>query len=294
MIALESLRALLPLLQTGDEILLVDQTVEHPPTVEHALQTLQGSGALRWIRLSQPSIPTSMNVGLQAAHGSIVLFLDDDIVPLPGLIEAHRRAQLEHALVAGMVLQPGETPCTLEPGQPFRFNSDRAGLIGEFMGGNFSIRRALALSMGGFDQNFIGAAYRYEAEFAHRYCLRFGSIRYEPTAAIHHLQAASGGTRSHGHHLSTVRPLHSVGAYYYLLRARPNTWLWQFLLRPLRAVRTRYHLRNPWRIPGTLVAELRGMWLARQLHLKGPSLLPSEAQGVDRIPSNMTSDVRDS
>jgi GT2 family glycosyltransferase len=214
-----------------------------------------------------------MNIGLQNASHEIVLFLDDDIFPGMGLVQFHRDAQQQSNLVAGMVLQPGEQAVRLGSGDPFRFASDQPERIGEFMGGNFSVKRGVALQLGGFDENFVGAAYRFEAEFAYRYVTQHGQIQYEPRAVVHHLQIGTGGTRAHGHHLRTMRPTHSVGAYYELLRTRRPRWLRQLLWRPLRAVRTRHHLRRPWWIPMTLLAELRGLLLAIRLHRGGAKLL---------------------
>lgn len=272
-IAVSSVRSLLALKHAADEILLVDQTLEHPSEVELELQRLHDAGLIRWVRLPEPSIPHAMNVGLRVAKSEIVLFLDDDIIPGNNLVRMHVAAQAGSTLVAGMVLQPGEQLEHLRTGEPFRFTSDVPAEIPEFMGGNFSVRRDMALALGGFDENFGGAAYRFEAEFAWRYRNAHGLIRYEPRAMIHHLAIPTGGTRAHGHHLRTIRPTHSVGAYYYLLKTRPDGWLWQVAWRPLRSVRTRHHLRHPWWIPLTLLAEMRGFRAACVLLRRGPRLL---------------------
>ena len=272
-VVLESVRSLLKLAQPADEILVVDQTLVHPDEVARELQSLHDRQYIRWIRLKHPSIPHAMNVGLQSAKSDIVLFLDDDIVPDANLVAMHVAAQQHAQLVAGMVLQPGEQAETIKPGEPFRFTSSAVADIREFMGGNFSVRRDMALSLGGFDENFIGAAYRFEAEFAWRYRKLHGLIRYEPDAIIHHLAVSSGGTRAHGHHLRTLRPTHSVGAYYFWLRTRQAGWWCDMLWRPFRSIRTRHHMRHPWWIPLTLVAELRGFFAALALVLRGPRLL---------------------
>jgi hypothetical protein len=127
-----------------------------------------------------------------------------------------------------------------------------------------------AIALGGFDENFVKVAYRYEAEFSHRWRASGRAIRFEPHACLHHLKAGAGGTRSFGEHLTTWRPDHAVGAYYFGLRT--GHWR-EFVARPARSVRTRFHLRHPWRIPGTLLAELGGMLWAFRLHVRGPRLI---------------------
>ena len=250
---------------------MVDQTEQHEAKTLQQLQELHNSGSIRWLRRDKPSIPAAMNAGLLEAKPGIVLFLDDDIRPDYDLLAAHRRAQAaQPGLVAGQVLQPGEIPVALAPRDRFRFNSSTSATIHEFMGGNFSIPKDYALNVGGFDENFVGAAYRFEAEFAFRYIRRYGSIRFEPAASIHHLQATAGGTRAHGHHLRTAKSSHSVGAYYYWLRTREPQWWWKIALRPLRSIRTRHHLRRPWWIPLTLIAEIRGFTKAIYLAFTGP------------------------
>lgn len=287
-VLIESLQHLLALNPAANAIIVVDQTEAHEPETDRQLQQMDERGLIRWIRRAEPSIPAAMNAGLLAAAPGTVLFVDDDIVPHPALIAAHRSAQAEHpGLVAGQVFQPGEQPIAATPGDRFRFNSTAPAWIDEFIGCNFSVRRDVALALGGFDENFVGAAYRYEAEFAFRYIQRHGPLRFEPAASIHHLQASAGGTRAHGHHLRTVKPGHSVGAYYYWLRTRVPRWWWSMILRPLRAIRTRHHLRRPWWIPLTLLAELRGMVKALQLSARGPRLLSpaQDARGAtgDRV-----------
>ena len=142
------------------------------------------------------------------------------------------------------------------------------------MGGNVSIPRDIALRLGGFDQNFIKVAYRFEAEFAHRWTSAGHSIYYEPDALIHHLRADRGGTRSYGLHLTTIRPDHAVGRYYFLLRTRPFAdAVVASTIQLLRSIITRHHLRRPWWIPVTLLAEIQGIILGLKMHLEGPQLL---------------------
>ena len=279
-VLLDTLADLLALAPGPAEILVVDQTACHEPATAEALQAMADAGHIRWLKLAEPSITRAMNEALlQAKHG-IVLFLDDDIRPEPELLEAHVAAQGRHpdGLVAGRVIQPWQEGANHDATPAFHFAATRPAQIREFMGGNFSIVRDLALRLGGFDENFVKVAYRFEAEFAHRYCTQGRMIHFEPRACLHHLKAQSGGTRSYGEHLTTWRPDHAVGAYYYALRTRSAA---EFIVRPFRAVTTRYHLRHPWRLPATLLAELSAMGWALSLFLRGPKLLRS-ATAKDR------------
>ncbi|HMG35927.1 MAG TPA: glycosyltransferase family 2 protein [Blastocatellia bacterium] len=279
-VLLTTIQEVLQLAPPPHEIIVVDQTPLHDPATGRALEYLSAEGKICWIRLLQPSITHAMNVGLMKAHGDAVLFLDDDILPSPGLIASHARAHSDANIVAGQVLQPGEdalpTENELEPpsSSAFSFRSSRRQYVSEFMGGNFSIKRDVALQLGGFDENFVSVAYRFEAEFAARALAAGERILFEPHAGIHHLKAKNGGTRSFGEHLTTIRPTHSVGAYYYLFRATAvRNRLYKFVARPLRAIRTRHHLSRPWWIPATLIAELLGFFWAAALAIRGPRLI---------------------
>jgi GT2 family glycosyltransferase len=272
----ETIRHVLTLVPPPAEVIVLDQTKRHDPEILRSLEAWHHSGAIRWLRLSEPLIPGAMNRGLLEASHPVVLFVDDDIIPHSGLVEAHARALEETgaALVAGRIIQPWQVGRDFSGDDGFHFATIRPAWIQEFMGGNFSVRRDIALGLGGFDERFVRVAYNFEAEFAHRLRRAGFRIYYEPTASMHHLRVSTGGTRKFGDHLRSFRPNHAVGAYYFILR----TWSgWQslgrFMSRPLKAIATRYHLRRPWWIPATLVAELTGMAWALVLAAQGPRYL---------------------
>lgn len=270
-----TIRSVAELKQPGDEILIIDQTVEHNAATEGLLTQWQSSGLIRWVRLEAPSITRAMNTALLVARNDIVLFLDDDLIADVGLLEAHRSAHCNYpgAIIAGRVLQPWHKGNPDPHGRPFGFNSLEPRDTPDFMGGNFSVSRTAALKLGGFDENFVRVAYRFEAEFALRWRRSGNEIHYAPAALINHLKAPSGGTRVHGEHLRTARPGHSVGEYYFLFQARPPGWVFASLRRIVKSVLTKHHLRRPWWIPVTLIAEISGFCWAVALSARGPKLV---------------------
>lgn len=270
LVLVETIAFLLPLLAPGDELLVIDQTPVHEQETDAALTAWNAAGQIRWLRMADPSIPKAMNRGLLEARHDHVVFFDDDIRPEPELLAAFRSAFAERpeTLIAGRVIQPWEEELDFRTLEPNRFASLVAGPRSEFMGGNFGVPKVAALQVGGFDENFVRVAYRFEAEFAYRWRESGRLIWFEPKASIHHLKAGGGGTRTFGDHLTTWRPDHAVGSYYFAF----VTGAWrEALVRPWRAVSTRFHLRHPWRIPATLWAELRGLAWAIRLFVAGPA-----------------------
>jgi GT2 family glycosyltransferase len=256
------------LLTFGVPIVVVDQT----PGVNEQLASLP----IRLMRLAQPSIPHAMNVALQAATTELVLFLDDDVIPSAELIDAHLAAHRDERVwaVVGQILQPGEEPeRVVQPADDleFRFNSDAAAEVTNVMAGNLSVKRERAIGVGGFDENFVGVAYRFESDFALRLAAAGGAIRFEPRASIRHLKLATGGLRSYGDHRTSASPAHSVGDYYFALHHRRQ--LYHYVLQRLRRnVFTRFHATHPWTIPAKLIGELRGLRMALRLHRGGRRL----------------------
>jgi glycosyltransferase involved in cell wall biosynthesis len=292
-VLIDTVRAVLALSPRAGEVLIVDQTSEHPRAVREQLAAWDEEGSIRWIRLPRPSIPASMNHALHAALGKIVLFLDDDLVPDRGLIAAHVRHYGDNRVwaVAGQVLQPGQV--AQQRTRPvwqrgiwrdlnFPFNSTSPCRISNCMAGNLSVRRTRAIELGGFDENFISLAYRFETDFARRLTDGGGEIQFSPDASIRHLQAPRGGTRVYGMHRTTCKPDHAVGDYYFALRHGRGGETAGFMgYRLYQALATRHNLCRPWWIPLRLIAELRGLLWAIGLAHRGSRSLPPAITAVE-------------
>lgn len=264
----ETVASLLPLVGGDREILIVDQTINHQAESLQKLRRWSESKEIVWLKCARPSVTAAMNQGLLNARGRIVLFLDDDIEPDSELVEAHLSGHHRPSIkiVAGKVIQPWYQ----DESSPFFANQSKQ--VKEFMGGNFSVDRAFAICVGGFDQNFRFAAYQFERDFADRVQAAGGLILYWPDAVIKHLKTTEGGVRSYGEHLTTWRPGHSVGAYYYIQKSGGRRFR-RVLRRLADSIFTRFHLTHPWFVPVTLVAEISGLVLAGMLWRKGPQLI---------------------
>src|SRR5207244_12524353 len=103
--------------------------------------------------------------------------------------------------VVGQILQPGQRPARVD--QPaddleFRFHADEGRFVTNVMAGNLSVKRERFLELGGFDENFVGVAYRFDSDFALRGAAAGATLAFEPRASIDHLKLATGGLRSYG------------------------------------------------------------------------------------------------
>ena len=123
--------------------------------------------ALRPIRQDNAGPARARNRGVQEATGSVIVFLDDDVEPMPGFLAAHAR---RHEQDEKVVLIGPQSPA------PDRRGAEPAWIVWEhemlqrqyvalesgewtagpqhFYTGNASLRRAHLLAVGGFDETF--------------------------------------------------------------------------------------------------------------------------------------------
>lgn len=258
----ETVRAVRDQLSPGDEILVIDQTPSHQAETTAALLELSADGRVRWVRKARPGIAEAMNVGALLAQGKILLYLDDDVVPDPELLKAHRRAFASDSGVVstcGQILQPwNERPVDAVPDfeMGFDFAYDKEAEVAPVMAGNFGVRREAFLAAGGMDEVFAGGAHRCDAEMGYRLLARTGRrTRFVPAASLRHL-LAPGGTRAHGHKDSWASIGSAVGDYYFGLRCLPFGGAMRHAAkRILRAPFNRNTARRPWLVVMILARE---------------------------------------
>jgi GT2 family glycosyltransferase len=202
--ALESSIADLP---ADGEIIVVDgdpsgsaeavvREVDHP----------RAATAIRYLQ-SAPGLPVQRNVGIDAAHGEILVFIDDDCIVMPGLFEALAAAYLDLSVAGatGRIMNPAESRIGSDEGSRLRWSVLGGGRQGtmtsfgfrrpvldvgrpremQYMPGSLmSARRSLAAEVR-FDERLSGYALGEDDDFSYRLS-RHGRILYLPHAVIRH------------------------------------------------------------------------------------------------------------
>jgi GT2 family glycosyltransferase len=161
-----------------------------------------GTPCLQLRAFFQPNqgVAAARNLGIDQATGEIILFLDDDVFPLPGLIEEHLRFHDLHgdrAVVIGPMLAPPD----YEPSPWVRWETEKlveqydamttgkwAPTARQFYTGNTSLARRHLVEIGGFNPTFRRAE---DVELAYRLAQRGLKFFFNPRAAGYHYAARS-------------------------------------------------------------------------------------------------------
>jgi GT2 family glycosyltransferase len=127
--------------------------------------------AVRCVVQPQSGLAAARTAGARAAAADVLLFLDDDMEPTPGMIDAHLERHRAGAVLgvvgaAPIVVPPDAASIVRYRARGFARKLERlAGrrdelLFNDVYGGNFSIRRDTFLAAGGYDEAF--RAYGHE------------------------------------------------------------------------------------------------------------------------------------
>lgn len=134
------------------------------------------------------------NRAIAVASGDVLLFLDDDVIPQPGLIEQHLAVHETNpdAVVIGPMLPPPDNSLpawlrweasTLRKQYDAMLRGEYAPTPRQFYTANASVRRSHALAVGGFDESFKRAE---DVEFAYRLADRGLRFHFLSEAAVVH------------------------------------------------------------------------------------------------------------
>lgn len=178
------------------EVIVVSDTKERDVAAVDAVVAGR-SFPLRRLSATRPGASAARNVGWRAASAPIILFLDDDVLPEPALIEEHltwhERYEDGRVGVLGQVRWADELEVTtfmrwLELGIQFdypRIEGIDAGW-GRFYTANVSVKRALVDKAGGFEEERLPFGYE-DLDLARRMELLGFRLLYNRAASAEHL-----------------------------------------------------------------------------------------------------------
>ena len=141
------------------------------------LQTMETTLRLKPLLQDNAGAAAARNAGIKVASGELVLFLDDDVVPISRLLAEHLRlhATFAHPIVVlGPMLTPTEfkmapwvqwEQAMLEKQYEAMCNGDWQPTARQFFTGNTSLSRQCLIDQGGFDTQFKRAE---DVELAYR------------------------------------------------------------------------------------------------------------------------------
>jgi len=213
----ESLKKTLECLLQQDpapcEIIVVDQSQRHDEATQRLLDQSIAEQRLRYLIQPQPNAQRARNRAIQEARGEVLLFVDDDVVMDEHLVGAHWKnyADEEIGAVCGYYVEPDEdrefeTPCDELPDyckDPmtgwiyFPHCYTRRTICYSVPTCNGSVRREVAIRLGGFDENYTYTHFD-DTDFSCRLKALGVKAVHDPEARLVHLKEMSGGKRPGG------------------------------------------------------------------------------------------------
>jgi GT2 family glycosyltransferase len=241
------------------QILVVDQSPDDAS--RQVAMTIEG---IEWIdnRANAGNMTSSRNVGLRAATGDVLAFLDDDAVPEPGWAAAvldafERRPDVGGVTgltrVSGEAQAPGPEVGRLMPDGRVLGNFDVVAPeteVDHLIGANMSFRRHILDELGGLREDYPGTAMGEDTDISLRVRAAGWRLLYVPAAEVDHRPAP-----------------HAVGRRFdvrYVYYAHRNY--------------VHLHLRNR-----TGASMLRLTWVAVVETARSPRRLPSRAVRVGAV-----------
>lgn len=227
---LRLLNSLTKELKRDTEIIVVEQVFNNGKEIIGLAR--KNSLDLKYFLLKEASTSKAKNFGATKAKGNFLLFLDDDVIVKPGLIENHLKNFKEPKIgaIAGRVVTQGQ------PIEENRKDVGRITFFGRFTDGfsstikqevetvigcNACFKKDVFEKIGGFDEQFTGNAMREESDLSLRVKKAGYKIIFEPKAVVLHLREKTGGNRKTEGRMKWYFDFFSNETYFFL-KHRPK------------------------------------------------------------------------
>ncbi len=184
------------------EVIVIDDG-SNDGTDEMVKSMMEGPVNIRYYYQSQKGPAAARNRGIKAAKGSIIIFIDSDIVVCPEFIEKHMQCQKSNNVIAhGPVIHTSDFDNPTEAEEKI---TDIARAF--FATGNVSIRKEALIKAGLFDDNFKEYGWE-DLEMGIRLrklnltavkCEDAPGYHYKPKLALKHLESLKERERQRGH-----------------------------------------------------------------------------------------------
>ena len=196
----ECLDRVISQIQSDDEIIVIDSSSNNETQV-----LIKNYPMVIYIQLGNVpfSIVMGRNRGISEAQNENLIFIDDDCYVLPGWLKSLKTALLDQSIAAvggRIIYDPWKKVNIGEPVALLDISKDIIWAewdrivdtpidVDHLPGGNFAVRRQVAVEIGMFDTNFIGSANLEETDFFLRVRKTGGKLLFLPSAVVEHRAA---------------------------------------------------------------------------------------------------------
>jgi len=224
----DTLKGLLIQKYKPNEIIVYDQSTNHPHDVEAFLK--QCSSQTIHIKGHPKGLVDAYRRCVELSHGDICLFVDDDVlISDPNMVKKHVDNYKDSRIgaVSGQVLHEGQVDARpIDPrvrgpnGWMFvRFDTDtRIEDLPSLFGPNMSFRKSVYERIGGFDLAYSGSGFRFETDFTFAVKAAGYKVIFDPTASIVHRYQQPGGAENR--HLFSLKD----DSHFWYINFFANTW----------------------------------------------------------------------
>lgn len=262
-------------------VVVVDQNEHWPEQLAAQRDELAADSRIEWMAGIPPGVVAARNLGVSRCSAKVYVFVDDDVeIEDSQFLAKHLAAYSDPAVgaVCGRELAPGNSVGEVRTQSAALASLNRTEALLAFDRGastpadvavfstcNGSVRSDAFLSVSGFDEQFTGASYGDDADFALRLADAGWIVRFDPGPWLVHLMSPSGGLRLSDAANRYRERERALSGWLFALRHASGSLRWRlvygWVLR--RTVLLRRNALRPWRWPASIAGVVAAYFDAR-------------------------------